>query len=234
MSDDGGFHTGRQPQARADSRAATLDMRQRFGAKATRLAESQDRAAAFQRSIKDAEARARVDDGKTPAPDEARRDVVLAVAQWRGDGMPTPTPQPVAVTAAAGDARPAAALDPAIADLVARIEQAFRADLSAEARLGPASLHIDLGGAVEGLRAVTVTMTETSLDVTLSRGDGQPSEDLIRAAQALADRLQQRFGRRTVRVLDAAGGDSAADAGATDSGGLSGISKLLGHPANRS
>jgi hypothetical protein len=79
---------------------------------------------------------------------------------------------------------------------------------------------------IEGLTAFTVTMTGTSLDVILTRTGGEPSEELVRAAQMLADRLSQRFGSRSVRVLD----DSRDEALASEPGhgGLRGIAQILG------
>jgi hypothetical protein len=86
--------------------------------------------------------------------------------------------------------------------LAVRIEQAARAEM-ALAPGQPIALRLDLGDMVPGLSALTMEMTADGIDVTLTRSTGPASEELVRAAQMLAERLQARFSRRIVRVLDA-------------------------------
>jgi hypothetical protein len=183
------------------------------------------RAAAFQRSIRTAELK---DAGGGQAAEEARNLQVLALAGWGAGSVSSGDPQP----AGPAEAKAAvAALEPVVAELLARIERVLRAELSASAT-GPQSLHLDLGGAIAGLHALTVTITETTLDVTLTRGEGEAPEQLVLAARELAERLHQRFGKRTVRVLDAVGGEAAAET--EGAGGMQAISRILGGPATRS
>lgn len=108
-----------------------------------------------------------------------------------------------------------------VADLAARVEQAFRQDLSASAG-GTVALRVALDGAVAGIRDITVSTGPAGLDVMLNRGSGEPPPDLVEAARLLAQRLQARFGRR-VRILDAAAEEAPAAGGS-----LSEIGRLLG------
>lgn len=107
------------------------------------------------------------------------------------------------VPAAAAPAPPAGAEQAArVEALTLRVEEAVRAELYA-APGRPVTLRLDLGGLVPGLLGLTVAMTPDGIDVTLARAAGPPSAELMQAAQALAERLQTRFARRIVRVLDA-------------------------------
>jgi hypothetical protein len=104
-------------------------------------------------------------------------------------------PQPAAPAPASGEA--AARVEA----LAVRIEQAMRAEM-ALAPGQPIALRLDLGDMVPGLSSLTVAMTADGIDVTLTRSTGPASEELLRAAQMLAERLQACFARRQVRVLD--------------------------------
>lgn len=89
-----------------------------------------------------------------------------------------------------------------ISALTQRVEEAIRAELYATPGQ-PIALKIDLTDLIPGLNSVTVSMTPEGIDVTLARTVGEASAELLQAAQALADRLQTRFAKRVVRVLDA-------------------------------
>lgn len=149
-----------------------------------------------------------------------------AEAQPPAGALPAPVPPAAALPAAAPGAAPADASPPGsaetiVADLAARIEQAFRQDLSASAG-GTVALRVAPGDTVAGIRDITVAVGPAGLDVTLNRGSGEAPPDLVEAARLLAQRLQARFGRR-VRILDAAA-EEAQGSGGT----LGEIGRLLG------
>jgi hypothetical protein len=220
---DESLQSGRETHARSGTRDTELDGKQRIG-KSAKTSEV-ERAAAFQNRIRAAEkeAGAGIENGPARSANEPRADTVLAVVEWKANALSSGLPQPGAAT----EAKASTATGQAVAALVERIEQAVRAEMFAS--IGrPSLVSIDLGGAVEGLRSLTVSMTETALDVTLVRAEGVATAELIGAAQALAERLQQRFGRRIVRVLDSSG-DASAEA--KDGGGMQAISRILGHQA---
>lgn len=100
-----------------------------------------------------------------------------------------------------------------VAALTQRIEEAVRAELYA-APGRPIALKLELGDLVPGLLSVSVAMTPEGIDVTLARSAGEASPELLLAAQALAERLQTRFAKRIVRVLDAPVA-AASNAGST-------------------
>ena len=149
-----------------------------------------------------------------------------------GDGRllafvpPNPgTPQDAPGRAEAQQAPPAA--DRLASTILARVEQVLRAEWLVAAA-GPSSVTVDLGASVEGLSAVTVTMTDTVLEVVLLRNAADPSDEFVGAAQLLAERLSHRFGTRSVRVLDGSRDAAAGDAEAESAGGLNEISRILG------
>ena len=218
----GAFDLRRGASARREGgRDPDLDGGGPFGTRADAAAPSRE--AAFQASVR--EALARDEPGLDPSGPEGER--VLAIAEWRAGA---PFPFQVAAPAPAGDPSALPAREPVAEALAVRVEQALRAEALA-ALHGPVALRLDLGGAVEGLHALTVTMTATSLDVTLVRAEGAVPEELIRSAQALADRLQLRFAKRVVRVLDRVEGGGADGSGPDGEAGLAAISRLLGGAA---
>jgi hypothetical protein len=215
---DGGLHAGRQQQGRTHGREGSID-----GRRST----ASERAASFQRSIRNA---AREDADERDTATESEGDRLLATAEWSGGGLPSPSNQSAQPPVPQQQGEPVVhRIELIIADLTSRVEQAIRAELFSVAG-GPMSIQLDLSGLVDGLKGLTVTVTATSLDVTLTRTDGGVSEELVRAAQELADRLSQRFAKRVVRVLDSAATDGEPDQ--PDAGGMNLISKLLGRPAS--
>jgi predicted nucleic acid-binding Zn ribbon protein len=62
----------------------------------------------------------------------------------------------------------------------------------------------------EGLRSVEISMSPTALDVVLSRTEGQATVEYLAATQALAERLQERFPRRIIRIHETAAGSRIA------------------------
>ena len=167
----------------------------------------------------------RRDDAERPGEDEVRR--VLAVA-----GAPAPLPSPFAPGAPLG--AEASVLGPTTSErvetLANRIEAAVRAELRGE--MGPAiTLRLDIAGAMPGVDALTLTVSPTLIEVVLTRAAGAdlPS-DYAAAAQALADRLQSRFSKRLVRIVEA----EAPGGTQTPSRGLEDISRLLAPPGEAS
>lgn len=134
---------------------------------------------------------------------------LLAAAEPPADALVAlfapPAPAAVAPGAdgPASDLGPPAAVERRIADIADRVERAFQADLQAGPG-APIALRIPLDGAGDGLSSLTVTATAQGLDITLARAaDGAvPLPELLAAAQALAERLQRRLGRGSVRVFD--------------------------------
>ena len=89
-----------------------------------------------------------------------------------------------------------------IAGIAERVERAIAADLAAGAT-APLALRIPLDGAAEGPTSLTIVATAQGLDITLCGGDRvAPTPELIRAAQGLAERLQRRLGRGSVRIFE--------------------------------
>lgn len=109
--------------------------------------------------------------------------------------------------------------------IMARIEQAVRAGLHPGADT-PITLKIHLDDMkIAGLKSLSISMTSSALDVTLTGDGGDLSPEIIAATQALANQLAARFPNRAVRVLD-----SPAEASGDDSEnatGMRAISNLL-------
>lgn len=123
----------------------------------------------------------------------------------------------------ASDAQPLAPTTAERVDaLAARIESAFRAELRGQAAV---SVQIDLAGTFPGVDALTVSMSPAVIEVVLTRSAEDLPADYAASAQALADRLQSRFAKRMVRVVER---DSPVrEAG---SRGMDDISRLLARP----
>ena len=69
---------------------------------------------------------------------------------------------------------------------------------------------------MEGLRGVEISMSPTTLDVVLSRTQGQATGEYLAATQALAERLQDRFPKRVIRIHEVVSGSGAARKQETD------------------
>jgi hypothetical protein len=221
-SADGGLQRGLHPEPRPSSRqAAALNDRVKLPASPASGVNASDRVAAFARSMRAA-------GGEDVATLADRPNVsILAVAEWFGGSLSATPP----AAEPASDASPIRSIHAIVAAVTARVEQA----IAAEHRLAPdapVNVRVDLGGAVAGLEAVTITLSSTGLDILLERAEGDPSPELVQAAQALADRLSMRFARRTIRILDRAAdaGEAGADRAPAE-GGLQAISAMLAHSA---
>lgn len=131
------------------------------------------------------------------ATDSAREPRVIAIATTA-----TPAPfSPFAVhdaTATAGPGDAAAMRANALGD---RIEHAIRAELRGNPQAA-VTLTLDLPGDETGLAGITITMGRDSIDVVLRHGGIGDAAGIVQAAQLLAERLQTRFVRRTVQILE--------------------------------
>ena len=82
-----------------------------------------------------------------------------------------------------------------------RIEQAVLAEMRGNPAAG-LTLDLDLPGGESGLAGISVAMSRDGIEVVLRHsGMGDPAA-MAQAAQALAERLQTRFARRTVRISE--------------------------------
>ncbi|WP_062012816.1 hypothetical protein [Aureimonas sp. AU4] len=158
--------------------------------------EEGDRLRRFAESLKRADANPDGDDAALPDPR------LLAVAE---PGRPAA----VVVSSLDGAAeRRADAL--AQGERIARmVEGALRAELSPVPGR-PLTLSFEAlrpGEAAGAIAGVSLTLHEGMLDVTLRRNpDGTQDALFLQSAQALAERLGQRYPRRVVRVLEEAAG----------------------------
>jgi glutathione S-transferase len=175
-------------------------------------AETKEREDAFHEKIRHALRDAR------PGDDRSEERTRLIAAAGEAAPIRTAAPQPAAPAADDGAAQ-RADRGLRIDQLAQRIEEA----LGTELRGGRSelSLRLDLGGAEFGLASLTVAITPDTLDVVLTGAGAPLPPEAAAAAQALAERLQQRFARRVVRIHEA----EPAMQGA--SGGMDEISRLF-------
>lgn len=137
------------------------------------------------------------EDGERPPAEDVRVLAALAAAPV---GVPGQT---AAAPGGLDTADPASGTAALVARLGERLEAVLRAERAAGAGL-PLRLEIPLDGMVEGLQSVAVEMTGTDLAVTFTRAPDRDGTALAAAACGLAERLQARFGGRTIRVLERA------------------------------
>lgn len=143
-------------------------------------------------------------DGK---PDDREGPRLLAIAEPPPDSFSllfaAPAAAPSQTVAPPGTLSPerGGATADRVAGVAARVEAAIEAELSSG---GPPrfSLAIPVEAMGDGLVGVTVTLGPEGLDILLTRTGLAASEDLVQAASALAARLQRRFTRQAVRVLE--------------------------------
>ncbi|MFC0217411.1 hypothetical protein ACFFJ7_03270 [Pseudochelatococcus lubricantis] len=143
--------------------------------------------------------------GSRRSADATGDERVLATCAGTGSTLPLFNAIQQAEATAAAPARLQEALDA----IAVRVERAIRAEFAVTPD-GMRSLSIDLGGAMNGISAVTIRLSAGGLDIVLAGSGEMFAEDAVHAAQALADRLSKRFGSRTIRVL-AAGREAGAD-----------------------
>lgn len=130
--------------------------------------------------------------------------VILHPADARPSASPHPGPLVAADATLTGTERVGW-----LETLYTRIEQA----LLHSPATADGSIRLDLQLAaegMEGLQGVEIAMSSTALDVVLSRTEGQATAEYLAATQALAERLQERFPRRIIRIHDAVAGAGTA------------------------
>lgn len=156
-------------------------------------------------------------DGLTEERENAFRDKMAAALQagardeQSGEELP-----PTKLIAVAGEAalpvmaaapqsaaaQPASAAPDRSAEifaLVDRVESRIAAELAGQGAQ-QLTLRLDLPDAAFGISGFSISISADAIDVVLDRGGAAASGEIMAAAQALADRLQQRFARKTVRI----------------------------------
>lgn len=209
---EGGLETAlRHSQADVGGETGGLGHFDRFGASEDPEADFLDK---VRRAIGDG-GRPQKAGGEEPDPDPDAR--LLAVSERLA---PLPLPGVVDDAPAPVDTAGRAAL---VSD---RIEAAVRGEMRPPGN-EPLTIRFDTADlAASGIAGVTITLSATALDVTLTRSAPDASQGFLQSAQALADRLQVRFGKRIVRIMEA---DALP---ATPSrGGFEGLSALFAKPA---
>lgn len=187
-------------------KARTLDLDERKHGLGTRVAGggTQDRSDAFKAALKRHDAA----DGEE-LPTEAA--ILMAAQAMRAPERPQAlsTPEPV---------RPSTERVLAVAEAC---ERAMRAELHLQ--MGrPVSVELGVGDLMPGLERLKISLDGSTLEVAfvLATGAGAAPADAttVAAAQALAEQLQARFPRRTVRVVEIDAGDGVGKPATTPSG----------------
>jgi hypothetical protein len=149
----------------------------------------------FRAAIRDAKRDA--EDEKEDTQQEQPHVQVLAVAQqpfWTG--LPSP------VDAVLGPAEGSvSSTEDTVASVAEAIDRAIRADMAPRAR-ATLDLRLAFDNESLGLAGLRITITPTTLDVVFERTQTGYPEELVRAAERLAQRLMTRFSKKTVRILD--------------------------------
>src|SRR5262249_7548980 len=92
-------------------------------------------------------------------------------------------------------------IESVVTSVTEAIERSVRAEFTPAAG-APIDIRVTLPGEALGLAGLRIILTKTTLDVVLDRTRSTPSDQLLRAARALADRLMTRFSKKTVRILE--------------------------------
>ena len=189
------------------------------------------RSASFEQRFRDA-----LQDGgerDTDRQPEQRRHRVLAEAiapeppalGWMAAPVPVQAPDSSAAPGSPGPVT--GAVEERVAKLSAWVEQALRSELSAGTGQ-PLTIRIPLQDAADGMQNLTVSVTAASIEVTLERNAGEASAELVRAAQLLADRLQRRFAKGSVRVVEVVGEPHREASAEPTATGMAGFSAIFG------
>jgi hypothetical protein len=155
----------------------------------------------FLNSLRAAERDSKNDGGsdKESAQEEqgSQSQIIVVVEQRAWTGLPSPA------GSAAGPQAVGSSTESIVNSVTEAIDRSIRAELAP--RPGePLNLKIAFHEESMGLAGLHIIVTPTTLDVVFERTGGIFSEELVRAAQALAERLMTRFSKRTVRILDTA------------------------------
>jgi hypothetical protein len=160
--------------------------------------------AAVRGSKRDAE-----DEGQGTQGQQTPEPRVLAVSEqllWTG------LPSPADASSGPGVEPKRPSTEAMVTSVMEQIDRAIRAEMAPRAGM-PMSLNIAFADESSGLTGLRVIITQTTLDVIFERAEAVASEELVRAADALAQRLMTRFSKRTVRILETATshGEDAGD-----------------------
>src|SRR5262249_22662812 len=130
--------------------------------------------------------------GEKREPEEEQPGLqILAVAQqpfW--SGLPTPA-DALSPTTEKGPS----SIESVVTSVTEAIERSVRAEFTPAAG-APIDIRVTLPGEALGLAGLRIILTKTTLDVVLERTRSTPSDELLRAARALADRLMTRFSKK--------------------------------------
>ena len=134
---------------------------------------------------------------KRGAQDEQTEPHVLAVAQqplWTG--LPSP-----AEAAPAAMEKGSSSAESVVASITETIDRLIRAEMAPRAGV-PLNVRIPFSDENRGLAGLRITITRTTMDVVFEHTGSVLSDELVRAAEALAERLMTRFSKKTVRIFD--------------------------------
>jgi hypothetical protein len=137
-------------------------------------------------------------EGQSGQEDQAPEPRVLAVAEqslWTG--LPSPA------DATSGTKKQWPSTESMVASVMESIDRSMRAEMAPRAG-APLNIKIAFHDEALGLTGLRITVTQTTLDVVFERSGTAATEEFVRAAEALAQRLMTRFSKRTVRILDIA------------------------------
>jgi hypothetical protein len=121
----------------------------------------------------------------------------LAVAEQR---LWTGLPSPADVTPTANEGS-ASSTEDIVASITEAIDRSIRAEMAPRPG-APLDLKIVFHDESLGLAGLRISVTPTTLDIVLERVGSLASEELVRAANKLAERLMIRFSRKVVRIFD--------------------------------
>lgn len=172
---------------------------------------------------------ARIAGGGTEERSDAFKAALKRHGGGEGDDQPTEaamlmaaqamrTPERLPAPAAPDPVRPSTERVLAVAEAC---ERAMRAELHLQ--MGrPVAVELGVGDLMPGLERLKISLDGSTLEIAfmLAAGAGSAPADAttVAAAQALAEQLQARFPRRTVRVVEIDAGDGAAKPSTAPSG----------------
>lgn len=163
-----------------------------------------------------------------PHPEGEGEKTLLVVLHPAGHPAGHMTAAPQMIPPAASQAAPSGPVSihrvEWVEGLTNRIEHALQTGRKAGG--DSISLSLDLGvHELGGVRGVEIIMSPSTLDVVLTRTEGQATVEYLAATHALAERLQDRFSRRIVRIHEV-----AVQLKKSSAQGLEEISQILGKP----
>jgi hypothetical protein len=131
------------------------------------------------------------------AQDEQPEPNVLAIArQQLWTGLPSPADASVTIE------NESSSIESVVASITETIDRLIRAEMAPRAG-APLNIRFALSEQNLGLAGLRIAITQTTMDVVLEHSGSGMSDELIRAAGTLADRLMKRFSKKTVRIIAA-------------------------------